>query len=59
MPSDAYATLAAGCLIWVAPFLLARRKSEAPFYCSMLCLGSDSDPLATIPALDGRTDRRH
>ena len=30
MPSYAYATLAAGCLLWVAPFLLARRKSEAP-----------------------------
>jgi len=30
VPPYAYATLAAGCLIWVAPFLLARRKSEAP-----------------------------
>lgn len=30
MPFYAYATLAAGFLIWVAPFVLARRKSEAP-----------------------------
>lgn len=30
MPSYAYVVLAAGFLIWVAPFLLARRKSEAP-----------------------------
>lgn len=30
MPSYAYVALAAGCLIWVAPFLLARRNSEAP-----------------------------
>lgn len=30
MPSYAYAALFAGGLIWVAPFLLARRKSEEP-----------------------------
>lgn len=30
MPSYAYAALVAGCLIWVAPFLLALRKSENP-----------------------------
>lgn len=30
MPSYSYAVLAAGFLIWVTPFLLARRKSKAP-----------------------------
>ena len=30
MPSYSYAVLAAGWLSWGAPFLLARRKSEAP-----------------------------
>jgi len=30
MPSYAYVALAAGFLIWVAPFLLAQRKSKAP-----------------------------
>ena len=30
MPSYAYAALFAGCLVWVAPFVLARRKSEEP-----------------------------
>lgn len=30
MPFYTYAALAAGWLIWVAPFLLARRKREAP-----------------------------
>ena len=30
MRSYSYAVLAAGCLIWVTPFLIARRKSTAP-----------------------------
>jgi protein-S-isoprenylcysteine O-methyltransferase Ste14 len=30
VPSYAYVALAAGWLIWAAPFLLAQRKSEAP-----------------------------
>lgn len=30
MPSYAYVILAAGWLIWVTPFLIARRKAEAP-----------------------------